>query len=190
MLRRDVWSDLDPADLRTLVYGCSTAVAPFVGHTLLHGDVPVEPCYITCAIIQQRCYENLLTELGLSLNEFRVALLALDAPQGLRSSDCADTLLLNRSSTSRAVGTLKRQGILDAAVCPEDSRASILTATEEGAARTREAFARLTALDNSITATHSSPAATELNRINEHINTGLRRSAARDRAAAVSAANA
>lgn len=190
MLRRDVWSELDPNDLDTLLYGCSTAVAPFVGHTLLHGDVPVEPCYMTCAIIQQQCYESLLAELGMSLNEFRVALFALGAPRAARSSDFADALLLNRSSTSRAVGALKRAGVIEATVCADDSRASTLALTKAGRARTREAFERMTALDNSITVTPSAPAPAELNRINEGINAGLRKAAERDRARVGADANA
>lgn len=181
MLRRDVWSDLTPQQLERLVYGCSISAGPFVGHTLLHEGVPVEPCYITCALIQQQSYDRLLAELGLTMGEFRVGLHALGEPRGLRSSDFADALLLNRSSTSRAVTALKRRGILSSTVCEDDSRSSLLSLTPAGAATIRHAFDRMTVLDNSITVAEKAPRADELNEINLHINSALRAAAERDR---------
>ena len=182
MLRRDVWSDLTPEQHERLVYSCSISAAPYVGHTLLHENVPVEPCYITCALVQQQCYDRLLAELGLTMAEFRAGMYALDKPQGLRSSDIADALLLNRSSASRAVMSLKQRGILEGTVCKDDSRASLLTLTPTGGETIRHAFERMTVLDNSICLTEKTPTSDELNAINEHINAALRAAAERDRA--------
>ena len=181
MLRRDVWSNLTPEQHNRLVYSCSISAGPFVGHTLLHEGVPVEPCYITCALIQQQCYDQLLAELGLTMSEFRVGLYALDKPEGLRSTDFADALLLNRSNTSRAVMALKKRGIFESAVCKNDSRASLLSLTPAGAETIRHAFGRMTTLDNSICLSIKTPRAEELNEINEHINAALRAAAERDR---------
>lgn len=176
MLRRDAWNLLTPAEFDTLLASCSAAAGPFVGHTLLHEGVAVEPCYITCAIIQQQCYENLLKSHGFTVNGFRIALLALEAPGGVRACDCADTLLLNRSSTSRAVSDLRRHGVLDAVTCSLDSRASILTLTPQGRAATVEAFDRLAALDASICGAASDARVDELDALGARVHDALRAS--------------
>ncbi len=181
MLRRDAWSDLTPEQHHTLVSSCSAAVGPFVGHTLLHGGVPLEPCYITCAIIQQRCYDSLLAEYGLTLNEFRTGILALDSKGGLRSSDVADALLLNRSTTSRAITALKEKGLLEGEVSKRDGRSSLLTLTSKGRATISEAFERMVALDRSICVNPNTAQIDEQNMLSEHVHAALQEASARDR---------
>ena len=183
MLHQDVWNQLTPEQLRSLVYSTSAAVGPFVGRTLLHENVPMEPCYITCAIIQQQCYENLLDEYNLTLNEFRVGVVVLGASStGLRSADLSETLLLNRSSTSRAVISLKKKGILEGTVCKNDSRANNLTLTEGGRTTIAEAFERMAVLDNSICVNTRTLGAAEQNDLSDRVHAGLAASATRDRA--------
>ena len=182
MLRRDAWSQLSSEQLHQLVYSTSAAVGPFVGRTLLHENVPMEPCYITCAIIQQQCYESLLDEYGLTLNEFRVGICVLGAaPQGLRSADLSEMLLLNRSSTSRAVISLKKKGILEGTVCASDSRANNLTLTERGRQTIVEAFDRMAVLDNNICVNTRTLVVNEQNNLSDLVHAGLVASAARNR---------
>ena len=181
MLRRDAWSDLTPEQLHALVSSCSAAVGPFVGHTLLHGDVPLEPCYITCAIIQQRCYDSLLAEYDLTLNEFRAGILLLEGTSGMRSSDLADALLLNRSTTSRAVKALKEKGLLEGETSKHDGRSSLLTLTPAGRKTMTEAFERMVLLDRSICVNENTAAIDEQNTLSEHVHTALQEAAARDR---------
>lgn len=182
MLRRDAWSQLSPEQLRTLMSGTTAAVAPFVGRTLLHENVPLEPSYITCAIIQQQCYENALAEHNLTFNELRVGICLLGAPsEGLRSADLSDILLLNRSSTSRAVAGLKKKGILESAVCKTDSRASSLTLTERGRETIAEVFERVAAVDNSICVNARTPDVLTLNDLSDRVHAGLVTASLRER---------
>lgn len=182
MLRRDAWSRLDPEQLSMLVSSCSAAVGPFVGRTLVHDNVPMEPCYITCAIIQQQCYEDLLGEYNLTLNEFRIGVCVLGATaQGLRSSDLSEMLLINRSSTSRAVVGLKKKGVLESTVCKNDSRASNLTLTPLGRKTISEAFDRMAVLDNSICVNTRTLVAPKQNDLSDLVHASLAASALRDR---------
>ena len=181
MLRRDAWSELAPEQLQALVGSCSAAVGPFVGHTLLHEGVPLEPAYITCAIIQQRCYEGLLAEYGLTLNEFRVGVLALEGAPELRSTDLADALLLNRSTTSRAVAALKERGLLEGEASKTDGRSSSLALTDQGRAVVSETFSRMTALDHSICVNPKTVEVGLQNELSELVHEGLRQAAERDR---------
>ncbi len=181
MLRRDAWSDLTPEELHALISSCSAAVGPFVGHTLLHGDVPLEPCYITCAIIQQRCYDSLLAEYGLTINEFRMGILLLESASGLRSSDLADALLLNRSTASRAVKALKEKGLLEGETSKHDGRSSLLSLTLMGRANMLEAFERMVALDRSICVNDNTAAIDDQNSLSEHVHVAIQESWARDR---------
>lgn len=184
MLRRDVWADLSADELDTLVRGCSVLVGRLGGRTMLHGDMPVEPCYITCASIQQSLYGDLLEACAFTLGEFRCALCLLEPHRGLRSSDLSDILLLNRSSTSRAVNALKVQGLVEGVASGNDSRATILELTGAGRAAVRGALARLAALDAAVCGLPGDHDPSELRTLAELVYGTLRAAAARDRAAA------
>lgn len=181
MLRRDAWSELSPDQLQSLVGSCSAAVGPFVGHTLLHEGVALEPAYITCAIIQQRCYENLLTEYKLTLNEFRVGILALEGGPELRGTDLADALLLNRSTTSRTVAGLKKLGLLESKASETDGRSSSLAITDQGRATITEAFTRMVAIDRSICVNSKTVEIELQNELSELVHSALKQASERSK---------
>ncbi len=181
MLRRDAWATLAPDELEQVVLGCLRLTGRLGSLTSLHGDLPVEPCYITCVDIQQRLYSDLLEGCAFTLGEFRCALCLL-GEERLRSADLSDILLLNRSSTSRAVNALKLSGLAEGAVSGSDSRATVLALTKPGRAAVRGALARLAALDADLFGTSGRPDVAVLDTLSLSVHASLRAAARRDRA--------
>lgn len=147
MLQSTVWCDLTPEQLEVLVRSTALSTQSLVGRSRVHGNVAVEPCYITCAIVQLKSYEGIVAETGLSLNEFRVGIASLDREGPVRSINVARELILDRNATSRAIIALGKKGVIRTEPCPTDSRTSMLSPTPAGEELLRGALVPLEAFD-------------------------------------------
>ena len=147
MLQDTVWCDLTPEQLKVLVKSTALSTQSLVGRSRVHGNVAVEPCYITCAIVQLKSYESIVAKANLSLNEFRVGTASLDRREPVRSIDMAHELILGRNAASRAIIALGKKGIVRIKPCPTDSRTSMLAPTSAGEKLLRETLVPLEAFD-------------------------------------------
>lgn len=147
MLQSTVWCDLTTEQLEVLVRSTALSTQSLVGHSRVHGNVAVEPCYITCAIVQLKSYEGIVAKTGLSLNEFRVGVASLDREGPVRSIDVARELILDRNAASRAIIALGKKGVVQTEPCPTDSRTSMLSPTPAGEELLRAALVPLEAFD-------------------------------------------
>ncbi|MGJ9412421.1 MarR family winged helix-turn-helix transcriptional regulator [Aeromicrobium sp. CF4.19] len=71
----------------------------------------------------------------LDYNTFVVFIAVCDAPSGIRASDLAENLNVHKSTISRAVGAMERQGLVDRVSDPEDGRAQLLTPRPDSLAK-------------------------------------------------------
>jgi DNA-binding MarR family transcriptional regulator len=76
--------------------------------------------------------EELKRERGLSLTWWEVLLFLARAPQGLRMTELADSVLLSKSGLTRLVDRMEEAGLIERGVCPSDRRGTIVLITPRG----------------------------------------------------------
>lgn len=77
---------------------------------------------------------------GIGVNEFEaLEQLATSEASQCRSADLTEAVHLSQSATSRLVGRLEREGLVERAMCEMDRRGIFVTLTDEGLKRYREA---------------------------------------------------
>lgn len=76
--------------------------------------------------------EELKRERGLSLTWWEVLLFLTRAPQGLRMTELADSVLLSKSGLTRLVDRMEEAGFIERGVCPSDRRGTIVLITPRG----------------------------------------------------------
>ncbi len=77
---------------------------------------------------------------GIGINEFEaLEQLATCKTSKCRSADLTEAVHLSQSATSRLVGRLEREGLVERAMCEMDRRGIFVTLTDDGLKRYREA---------------------------------------------------
>jgi DNA-binding MarR family transcriptional regulator len=90
-----------------------------------------------------RLYDEALREIGLEMSQLPVlAAVGTQGDRGLRVSVIARTLVMDRTSVTRAIRPLERRGFLRVARSPHDARAKIVIITREGERLLRAAYPR------------------------------------------------
>ena len=92
--------------------------------------------------ITRQLNADLLTEHGLTLNDYEVLLCLAGAPDGmLRRVDLAQTVILTASGITRLLDGLERAGYVEKARCESDARVSYAKLTAEGRTKLEAASA-------------------------------------------------
>jgi DNA-binding MarR family transcriptional regulator len=90
--------------------------------------------------LTRRFSTDLLTEHGLTLNDYEVLLHLARAPdRRLRRVDLAERILLTPSGITRLLDGLERSGFVSRAACESDARVTYAVLTDEGHDKLREA---------------------------------------------------
>jgi DNA-binding MarR family transcriptional regulator len=90
--------------------------------------------------ITRRLSADLLSEHGLTLNDYEVLLHLAHAPERrMRRVDLADRLVLTPSGITRLLDGLQRAGYVDKAACASDGRVAYAVLTDPGYAKLRAA---------------------------------------------------
>ncbi|MBB4734872.1 MarR family winged helix-turn-helix transcriptional regulator [Micrococcus cohnii] len=86
--------------------------------------------------------QRLKSECGMSLGDYNVLLLLVDAPGGsLRLGELARHMVFSPSRLTYQAGTLEKRGLIARSVCDDDRRGIVATITDEGRAAFRRAAA-------------------------------------------------
>jgi DNA-binding MarR family transcriptional regulator len=92
-----------------------------------------------------RVYDEALREIGLEMSQLPVlAALAIAGERGLRVTDVARALVMERTSVTRAIRPLEKIGLLRVARSPDDARSKIIVLTRAGERTLRDAYPRWT----------------------------------------------
>src|SRR5437868_15447641 len=92
------------------------------------------------AAITRQLNVDLLTEHGLTLNDYEVLLHLSHAEGGrLRRVDLAERVILTASGITRLLDGLERAGYVEKATCASDARVSYAQLTDAGRAKLAEA---------------------------------------------------
>jgi DNA-binding MarR family transcriptional regulator len=92
------------------------------------------------AMLTRELNASLLTEHGLTVNDYEVLLLLARAPgRRLRRVDLSESLLLTASGITRLLEGLERLGYVNRAGCPSDGRVVYAELTPAGLERLRDA---------------------------------------------------
>lgn len=90
-----------------------------------------------------RLYDEALRELGLEMSQLPVlAAVALRGERGLKITELARILVMERTSVTRAVRPLEKAGLLRIARAPDDARSKRVTLTPAGEHLLRRAHPR------------------------------------------------
>lgn len=90
-----------------------------------------------------RIYDEALRGVGLEMSQVPVlAAVALQGDRGLKVTDIARALVMDRTSVTRAIRPLERRGLLRVARDPDDARARVVIVSRAGERTLREAYPR------------------------------------------------
>ena len=96
----------------------------------------------THSAITRELEAQLMGAHGLTLSDYDVLVQLARAPEHrMRNIELAKAVVLTRSGVTRLVDGLERDGLVASASCPEDKRGTLISLTDEGARRLREAAA-------------------------------------------------
>lgn len=87
------------------------------------------------------CWREVSRQSGsmeLTNSEFDYLYALLEPPQGMRLTELAECMKVSKASASAMVSKLEKRGYIQRISCPEDGRATLLQATEKGAALEKE----------------------------------------------------
>lgn len=88
----------------------------------------------TTGVLNSRLASRMQSESSLSTGDYGVLLALREAPgRSLRSSELAASVGWERSRLSHQLGRMEKRGLLRRDPCPEDTRGSVVSLTEEGA---------------------------------------------------------
>jgi DNA-binding MarR family transcriptional regulator len=88
----------------------------------------------------QRAVSVQLGEHGLTPLQFSILANLLEAPDGLRMSDLAETLVISRSGLTYQITQLEKAGFVERTTFAGDDRGVVAVLTEAGRARVLETF--------------------------------------------------
>ena len=92
----------------------------------------------TTSVLNSRLASRMQSESALSTGDYGVLLALREAPRrSLRSSELAATIGWERSRLSHQLGRMEKRGLLRRDPCADDTRGSVVSLTEEGAAAFR-----------------------------------------------------
>jgi DNA-binding MarR family transcriptional regulator len=90
-----------------------------------------------------RIYDGALREIGLEMSQLPVlAAVALSGDRGLKVTELARALVMDRTSVTRAIRPLEKRGLLRVARSPDDARSKIIVLTRAGERALRDAYPR------------------------------------------------
>jgi DNA-binding MarR family transcriptional regulator len=90
-----------------------------------------------------RLYDDALREIGLEMSQLPVlAAVAISGERGLKVTELARALVMDRTSVTRAIRPLERLGLLRVARSPDDARSKIIVLTRAGERALRDAYPR------------------------------------------------
>ncbi|PRZ41179.1 DNA-binding MarR family transcriptional regulator [Antricoccus suffuscus] len=107
---------------------------------LTRGELDAYFALVTAGDLVQRAVSAQFSEHGLTPLQFAVLARLLDAPDGLRMSDLADTLVVSRSGLTYQVTQLEKAGFVARKSSPSDSRGVVARLTSSGRDRVLETF--------------------------------------------------
>ncbi|MBB2957582.1 MarR family winged helix-turn-helix transcriptional regulator [Pseudoclavibacter helvolus] len=88
----------------------------------------------TTSVLNSRLASRMQSESALSTGDYGVLLALREAPgRSLRSSELASSIGWERSRLSHQLGRMEKRGLLRRDPCPEDTRGSVVSLTDEGA---------------------------------------------------------
>ena len=94
----------------------------------------------THSAITRELEARLMGTHGLTLSDYDVLVQLARAPERkLRNIDLAKAVVLTRSGVTRLVDGLEKDGLVARSSCPSDKRGTLVSITDEGIARLREA---------------------------------------------------
>lgn len=95
------------------------------------------------ARVLARLYDEALRDLGIEMSQLPVlAALAIAGERGLKVTDIARALVMDRTSVTRAIRPLEKLGLLRVARSPVDARSKIVLLTRAGERTVRDAYPR------------------------------------------------
>jgi DNA-binding MarR family transcriptional regulator len=90
-----------------------------------------------------RLYDEVFRDLGIEMSQMPVlGALAIAGERGLKVTDMARALVMDRTSVTRAIRPLEQRGLLRVARSPDDARSKIVLLTRTGERTVRKAYAR------------------------------------------------
>lgn len=90
-----------------------------------------------------RIYDEALREIGLEMSQLPVlAAVALSGERGLKVTEVARALVMDRTSVTRAIRPLENTGLLRVARAPGDARSKRIVLTRAGERALRDAYPR------------------------------------------------
>jgi DNA-binding MarR family transcriptional regulator len=90
-----------------------------------------------------RLYDEALREIGLEMSQLPVlAAVAISGERGLKVTEVALVLVMDRTSVTRAIRPLERLGLLRVARSPDDARSKVIVLTRAGERTLRDAYPR------------------------------------------------
>jgi DNA-binding MarR family transcriptional regulator len=90
-----------------------------------------------------RVYDDALREIGLEMSQVPVlAAVAIAGERGLKVTEVARALVMDRTSVTRAIRPLEKAGLLRVARSPGDARSKIVLLTRAGERTLRDAYPR------------------------------------------------
>lgn len=90
-----------------------------------------------------RLYDDALRDLGLEMSQLPVlAAVAISGERGLKVTEVARALVMDRTSVTRAIRPLEKLGLLRVARSPDDARSKIIVLTRAGERALRGAYPR------------------------------------------------
>lgn len=90
-----------------------------------------------------RLYDDALREIGLEMSQLPVlAAVAISGERGLKVTEVARALVMDRTSVTRAIRPLEKLGLLRVARSPHDARSKIIVLTRAGERTLRNAYPR------------------------------------------------
>ncbi len=91
----------------------------------------------------RRLYDEALREIGIEMSQLPVLVaVALRGDRGLKITEVARFLVMDRTSVTRAVRPLERKGLLHVARSPDDARSKMVVITRAGEQMVRRAYPR------------------------------------------------
>jgi DNA-binding MarR family transcriptional regulator len=90
-----------------------------------------------------RVYDDALRDIGLEMSQVPVlAAVAISGERGLKVTEVARALVMDRTSVTRAIRPLENTGLLRVARSPDDARSKIIVLTRAGERTLRDAYPR------------------------------------------------
>jgi DNA-binding MarR family transcriptional regulator len=90
-----------------------------------------------------RLYDEALRDIGLEMSQLPVlAAVAISGERGFKVTELARALVMDRTSVTRAIRPLEKQGLLRVARSPGDARSKIIVLTRAGERILRDAYPR------------------------------------------------